>query len=213
MTLNHPAPGNWGREMNLQTQPAPGNWSEVRISNSEGRSYTSTTCRSPNIDTLRKSSRTCGKVESRRRRTQPFQSKLTTLKPRRRGRCRKKKPGQEERVAAKSKPMMSLVSKTANQSPITLDATKQKGESNAPLPSFSKMFAPIDQRKWKDILVVDEGSLSFRVSKTMTRILRHQGSHREDDGAMDWDTLLHMPCRNYENASKWTNSEWLDLLH
>ena len=31
MTLNLPAPGNWGGEMNLETQPAPGNWSEVRI--------------------------------------------------------------------------------------------------------------------------------------------------------------------------------------
>ena len=38
--------------------PAPGNWSEVWISNSDGRSYTSTTCRSPIIGTLRKSSRT-----------------------------------------------------------------------------------------------------------------------------------------------------------
>ena len=42
---------------------------KVRISNSEGPSYTSTTCRSPIISSLRKSSRTCGKVESRRRRT------------------------------------------------------------------------------------------------------------------------------------------------
>ena len=30
MTLNLPAPGNWGREMNLQAQPAPGNWSGHR---------------------------------------------------------------------------------------------------------------------------------------------------------------------------------------
>ena len=54
-------------------------------------------------------------------------------------------------------------------------ATEQKEQSNPRLLSFSKMFVPIDQRKWKDILAVDyidEGSLSFSVSKTMTRILR-----------------------------------------
>ena len=29
---------------------------------------------------------------------------------------------------------------------------------------------------------------------------------------MDWDTLLHMLCRDYENVPRWTNPEWLDLL-
>ena len=54
-------------------------------------------------------------------------------------------------------------------------ATEQKEQSNPRLLSFSKMFVPIDQRKWKDILAVDyvdEGSLSFSVLKTTTRILR-----------------------------------------
>ena len=39
------------------------------------------------------------------------------------------------------------------------------------------------------------------------------GFHREDDGAMDWDTLLHMLCRDCEGVPRWTNPEWLDLLH
>ena len=68
-----------------------------------------------------------------------------------------------------------------------------------------KIFTPVDY--------VDKGSLSCRVSKTMTQVLRHQGSHREDDGAMDWNTLLHVLCRDCENAPKWTNPEWFDLLH
>ena len=46
----------------------------------------------------------------------------------------------------------------------------------------------------------------------MTRILRHQGFDREDDGAMDWNTLLPLLCRDSENASEWTKLEWLDLL-
>ena len=65
------------------------------------------------------------------------------------------------------------------------------------------MAAPIDQRKWKDILAVgygDQRSLSFSGSKTMTQTLRHQGSHRGDDGAMDWNTLLHMQCRDRERT-------------
>ena len=54
-------------------------------------------------------------------------------------------------------------------------ATKQKEQSTPSLTSFSTIVVPIDQRKWKDIPLVDyidERSLSFNVSKTMTRILR-----------------------------------------
>ena len=61
MTLHHPAPGNWSAEMNLQAQPAPGNWSEVRTSKSGRTRLEFHTSRSPTIDTLRKSSRTCGR--------------------------------------------------------------------------------------------------------------------------------------------------------
>ena len=68
-TLNLLATGKWCGVVNLQAQPAPGNWSEVRTFKSEGQRWNSTTCRSPTIDTLRKSSRTCGRVESRRRGT------------------------------------------------------------------------------------------------------------------------------------------------
>jgi len=62
MTLNLPAPGNWGGEMNIQAQPAPENWSETRTSKSEGQRWNSTICKSSTIDILRKSSRTCGKL-------------------------------------------------------------------------------------------------------------------------------------------------------
>ena len=42
----------------------------------------------------------------------------------------------------------------------------------------------------------------------------HQGSRREDDGAVDWNTLLPMSCRDVEkeNAGRWSNQERLDLL-
>ena len=48
----------------------------------------------------------------------------------------------------------------------------------------------------------------------MTKRLRHHGSHREDDGAIDWNTLLLVLCLDYENenAWDWTIPEWLDLL-
>ena len=78
-------------------------------------------------------------------------------------------------------------------------------------------FVPIDQRKWNDIPAVDyvsRRSLSWRVLKIIAKMLRHQGSGREDDVAIDWNTLLPLLCRDYEyeNAGRWTNKEWLDLL-
>ena len=51
--LNLSARGNRDGEMNLQTQPAPENSArEGRITNSESRSFTFTTCRSPIIGTF-----------------------------------------------------------------------------------------------------------------------------------------------------------------
>ena len=69
----HRAPGNWcettktqqhflksGDKMTLYLR-APGNWCEVMTANSKGQGWTSTMCKSPTIDTLQKSSRTCAK--------------------------------------------------------------------------------------------------------------------------------------------------------
>ena len=61
MTLYLLAPGNWGGVVNLQAQSVRGNWTEVMTFKSEGQGWNSTICRSPTIDTSRKSSRTCGK--------------------------------------------------------------------------------------------------------------------------------------------------------
>ena len=55
-------------------------------------------------------------------------------------------------------------------------ATKHKEQPSPPSRSLSKIFVPIDQRKWNDISAVDyviQRSLSYRVSKTMTQVLRH----------------------------------------
>ena len=81
----------------------------------------------------------------------------------------------------------------------------------------SKMFVQIDQRKWKDIVAVDfvsNRSLSWRVSKTMTKMLRNHGSHREDDRAIDGGTLLLTLCLDvkYENAGNW-RQEKNSVLH
>ena len=65
-------------------------------------------------------------------------------------------------------------------------ATKHKQQSSPPSHSSSKMFVPIDQRKSNDIPAVDnvnQRSLLYRVSLTVTKILRHHGCHRENDGA------------------------------
>ena len=61
-------------------------------------------------------------------------------------------------------------------------ATNRRNNLLTPtLPSLSTMVVTIDHQKWRDILAVDyvdKGSLSFSVSKTMTRILPHRGLHR-----------------------------------
>ena len=78
-------------------------------------------------------------------------------------------------------------------------ATKHKGQPSPRSNPVSKMFAPIDQRKWHDIPAVDyvsKRSLSWRVSKIMTKMVRHHGSHREDDGAIDWNTLTFVMPRH-----------------
>ena len=51
-------------------------------------------------------------------------------------------------------------------------------------------------------------------SQRLWQILRLHASHREDDGAIDWNTLLFKLSRDceYENAWIWTNQEWLGLL-
>ena len=67
-------------------------------------------------------------------------------------------------------------------------AAKIKEQPIPTLPSFSTMVVPIDQWKWKDILVVDhvdERSVSF-----------NRGLYLETDGAMEWNILLLMVrCR------------------
>ena len=62
---------------------------------------------------------------------------------------------------------------------------------------------PIDRRQRKDILAVeyvDEKSVSFNVSKSMARTLRHRGLHLEIDGAMEWNRLLPMFCRDLKGC-------------
>ena len=59
-------------------------------------------------------------------------------------------------------------------------ATKHKRQSSPPAHSFSKVFVPNEQRKWNCIPPVDcviKGSLSWSVSKIITKMLRYHGSH------------------------------------
>ena len=65
-------------------------------------------------------------------------------------------------------------------------ATKHKGQSSPP-----------------------KRSLSYGVSKTMSKILRHHGSHREGDGAIDWNILLPGMAGSY---FKWKWQEASSVL-
>ena len=91
----------------------------------------------------------------------------------------------EKRIKMKSVHHEEIVTGSGTEKPV---ATKQKGQSRPQSYLVSKMFLPIDQGQWKDIPAVDDvrkRSLSWRVSKIMTNMLRHHGVHREDGGASD----------------------------
>ena len=62
------------------------------------------------------------------------------------------------------------------------------------------------------VKMLSRKSSSFSVSKSMTRILRHRGLHREIDGATEWNRLLQTLCRYHYDAPRWTNRLWMDHL-
>ena len=71
-------------------------------------------------------------------------------------------------------------------------ATRHRGQSSPQSNLVSYMCVPPDHRKWNEVPAVDDvskRSLSWRVSQIVTKILRHRGSHREDDGAIDWNNI------------------------
>ena len=63
MTIRFGAPGHLCVVVSVQVRGAPGIWCEVMTIKLTGQLWTSTMCRSPIIDILRKSSRTCDKTK------------------------------------------------------------------------------------------------------------------------------------------------------
>ena len=56
--------------------------------------------------------------------------------------------------------------------------------------SSSSATLPINQQTWNDISAVGRiGDKADKISKLMTRLLRHEGYPREDDGALEWRKL------------------------
>ena len=98
------------------------------------------------------------------------------------------------------------------------NATEQQEQSSIPMDPPSKIFMPIDQRKWSDIPAVNsvkEESPAWRVSKKVTIFSRHQELHREIDGAICWCSLLLVLRRDFEieGAGVFSDSQWLSLVH
>ena len=78
-----------------------------------------------------------------------------------------------------------------------LVAMKQKDQSS----SSSSSTMPIKQRKWNDISAVGNiDDKSYKISKKMTRLQRHQGYLRDDNGAIEWRQMLRMFCREHLDA-------------
>ena len=77
-------------------------------------------------------------------------------------------------------------------------ATKQQKQYIPSSSSSSSTVMPIDQRKWNDISAVGKiDDNSYKISKLMTRLLRHQGYLREDDGTIEWRKFLPLFYREH----------------
>ena len=72
--------------------------------------------------------------------------------------------------------------------------------------SSSSSHLPIQQPKWKDISAVPKvvGDGCRRISKRTTRILRHEGYPREDDGAIEWVKLSSIFHCEHLEVKTWT---------
>ena len=61
----------------------------------------------------------------------------------------------------------------------------------------------------------ERDSRAWSVSKNVTTVSRHEGLHRESDGAIDWCSLLLVLRRDFQNegAGDFSDSQWLSLKH
>ena len=79
--------------------------------------------------------------------------------------------------------------------PVTM---KQQGQFIPYSSASSSTVMLINQRKWNDILAVGNiEEKSFKISKLMTRLVRHQGHPQEDDEATEWRSLFPAVCRGH----------------
>ena len=77
--------------------------------------------------------------------------------------------------------------------------------------SSSSPTLPINQRKWNDtpdVRRMDDNSC--KISKLMTRLLRHQCYPREDDEAIEWRKWLPMFYRDFPAVKTWTKQALLN---
>ena len=100
--------------------------------------------------------------------------------------------------------------KKRHQTQGKLVAMKQKEQV---IPSSSSSTLLINLWTWNDIHAVGRiDCYCFNVSKLMTRLYRHQGYPREDDGAIEWRKLLPMFSPDFLEVKTWPKQAWLNRL-
>ena len=77
----------------------------------------------------------------------------------------------------------------------------------------SPISIPVRERNWIDINPHRFRQHCFRVSKAMTRLLRHDPSiPREDDGAVRVDDLMEEFKAMFDGTSQWPINDWITFL-
>ena len=140
----------------------------------------------------------------------------------------------EERVTAKSKPMMNFVARTPSfvSSSISVSPGKRyygkqdpwssvvaKDRSIAklrprqkPTVTLTSVSIPVREREWIDIETQrSHDQKCYEVSEAITRLLRHdQTVPRGSDGAIQYNDIVE-ECRKekFDGASQWSLEDWM----
>ena len=78
-------------------------------------------------------------------------------------------------------------------------------QASSPISSSPTIKIPYHMRVWMDVEPGEYDEHSFEVSKTMTKLLRHDGSVvREEDGTVEFKILTPMFASRFESSSYWS---------
>ena len=82
-------------------------------------------------------------------------------------------------------------------------------QTSMPMPSFPRVTIPFRMRKWIDVEPGEYDQSSCKVSKKMTRLLRHDPSVlREEDRAVEFKIMAPMFASTFASSPHWSSRTW-----